>query len=101
MPRTTSSWSFVSSRQTATPRSGSASASADNVDARRRGLSKATVVSAESRTAATSAARRGRKPTNRQRSAGSPEATTATGTDDAPGSTSTRTPASNAARMRT
>ena len=75
-PRTTSSNRFVSSRHTATSRSGSAAASERSVAGSRRGDSKATTGHAHARSssqsAASSAARRGRKPTNAYRSADEP-----------------------------
>ena len=77
MPRTTSSWSLVSSRQTAAGRSGASAASARSESGSRRGDSKATTVSVDWSTRSSSPARRGRKPSNRHRSAGSPEATSA------------------------
>src|ERR1700756_1538836 len=73
----TSSWIFVSSRQTATGRSGSTSVSVLSEAARRRGDSKATTVWGVANTRSSSVFLRGRKPTNCQRSAGSALATSA------------------------
>ena len=60
IPRPTSSWSFVSSRQTAAGRLGARAARAASESGRRRGDSKATIVSAERSTRSSSPARRGR-----------------------------------------
>ena len=79
MPRATSSWSLVSSRQTAAGRSGASAASAASEAGGGAGDSKATTVSAERSTRSSSPARLGRKPSKRQRSVGSPEATSAVG----------------------
>src|SRR6185312_2160464 len=88
-PRATSSCIFVSSRQTAAGRSGAIAASAANDSPTRRGDSKATTVSAERSTRSISPERFGRKPSKRQRSVGRPEATSATGTTEGPGRTTT------------
>ncbi len=88
-------WS--SSRQTATGRSGSSSASTASDAATRRGDSKATSVSASpANSARSSPALRGRKPAKRQRSAGSALATSAAMAADGPGSTSTASPRGDA-----
>ena len=91
VPRTISSWSFVSSRQTATGRSGSSSASTANDAPTRRGDSNATTVSGDAKTASTRL--RGRKPANRHTSDGSALATSAVIAEDGPGRTSTASPA--------
>ena len=54
VPRATSSWSLVSSRQTAAGRSGASAASARSESGRRRGDSKATTVSVDCRTRSSS-----------------------------------------------
>ena len=91
----------MSSRQTATGRPGSCPASTSRVPASRRGDSNATSVSAAPRNRLSSSPRaRGRKPTKRHRSAGSPDATSAVVTAEGPGSTSTLTPAARQARTR-
>src|SRR4051812_36801228 len=101
VPRTTSSWTFVSSRQTATGRSGSSSASAASVAGTRRGDSNATSVSAAENAARSSEALRGKKPTKRQASAGNALATRAATGALGPGRTSTASPAATQPCTRT
>ena len=84
---------MVSSRQTATGRSGSSSASTASEAATRRGDSNATSVSWLAKAASSSPRLRGRNPAKRQWSAGSALATSAASAADGPGSTSTSSPA--------
>jgi hypothetical protein len=96
-PRTTSSKRFVSSRQTATSRPGSAAASERSVAGNRCGDSNATAGHGQplssSHTAASRFSPRGRKPRKRYCSPTRPEDTSAVSTADAPGSTVTSIPA--------
>ena len=103
-PRTTSSWSFVSSRATAARRSPSSTRTSRRSVITRSGDSNRTTVrgscaSARSRSRR-SLGRRGRKPSNTQRSVGRPETTSAAVTADGPGTTLISIPASTAARRR-
>ena len=102
LPRTISSCAFVSSRQTATWRSGSTEASSSSVAGTRRGDSNATSVPpGSSSTLRSSPFLRGRNPPNRQESAGRPDATSAVIAADGPGSTSTGKPAATHALTST
>ena len=93
---------LVSSRQTATWRSGSISASTFSVAGTRPGDSNATSVPPGSDSTRRSSPRlRGRKPAKRQRSDGSAEATSAASAADGPGSTSTGSPAATHERTST
>ena len=101
MPRTTSSWILVSSRATATGRSGSSSARTRSDAATRLGDSNATSVSGDAKTCSSAERLRGRNPANRHRSAGSALATSAARAADGPGSTSTASPAATHACTKT
>ena len=94
MPRTISSCSLVSSRQTATGRAGSSCGEHRQATPRRgAGDSNATSVSGAANAASSPDRLRGRKPAKRHASDGSPLATSAVSAEDGPGSTSTATPA--------
>ena len=103
-PRTTSSWSFVSSRATAARRSPSSTRTSRRSVITRSGDSNRTTVrgscASARRRSRRSLGRRGRKPSNTQRSVGRPETTSAAVTADGPGTTLISTPASTAARRR-
>ncbi len=92
---------MVSSRQTATGRSGSVSASTASDEATRRGDSNATSVSGEENASISSERLRGRNPAKRHRCAGNALATSAASAADGPGSTSTASPAATHARTST
>ena len=105
VPRRTSSNFFVSSRHTAIWRSGSASAMSATVDAMRCGDSKTTTVRGSAASDAKYSSRcpffLGRKPSNANRSVGSPLTASATTTALGPGRQVTSTPWATASRTRT
>ena len=104
VPRSVSSWSFVSSRATLARRGPRISAASASDAIRRCGASNQTSVSSRCRNPSSarrrSPARDGRNPAKKWGTAGRPETASAAAGADGPGTTSTRKPAAAAASTR-